>query len=65
MKTSTLSIAAVGLPLILTGSTPADFTGITTASTPNKYGIRVCRVYAEFDQLGDHFLLSAGTPANP
>ena len=28
-------------PLILTGSTPADFTGLTTVSKPNDFGIRV------------------------
>ncbi len=53
-------------PLILAGSVPAAFVGLTTVSKPNEFGIRVCNVYAEFDQPGvDRLVAVAGTLKNP
>ncbi len=67
MKVKNLwTLVGASAPLILTGSTPADFTGLTTVSKPNEFGIRVCNVYAEFDQPGvDHIEGVAGTVNNP
>ena len=60
------TLVGASAPLILTGSTPADFTGLTTVSKPNEFGIRVCNVYAEFDQPGvDRIAAVAGTVNNP
>ncbi len=39
----------VGTPLILTGSVQAGFTGISTASKPNEFGLLGVNVYAEFE----------------
>jgi hypothetical protein len=67
MKTTTLRIlVGVTTPLILSGSVRAGFTGISTASKPNPWGILTVNVYAEFDRPGeDHMLAVAGTPNAP
>ncbi len=67
MKATTLRIlVGVAVPLILTGSVEAGFTGITTTSKPNPFGLLVVNVYAVFDRPGeDHMIAVAGTPQNP
>ncbi len=67
MKAATLRmLAGVTAPLILTGSVQAGFTGITTTSKPNPYGLLVVNVYANFDSPGeDHMILIVGTPNSP
>ncbi len=67
MKATTLRIlVGVAVPLILTGSVDAGFTGISTTSKPNEFGLLVVNVYAVFDRPGeDHMLLVAGTPNAP
>ncbi len=67
MKVKNLwTLVGASAPLILTGSTPADFIGLTTVSKPNEFGIRVCNVYVEFDQPGvDHIEGVAGTLNSP
>jgi hypothetical protein len=66
MKVKTLSVlAGVSVPLILTGSSDAGFTGVTVTSKPNPFGIFVCNVYAEFDNPGNDAMLAiAATPAH-
>jgi len=59
-------LVGVTTPLILIGSVQAGFTGISTASKPNPWGILTVNVYAEFDRPGeDHMLAVAGTPNAP
>ena len=67
MKIKTLAIAAgVSIPLILSGSVQAGFTGISTTSKPNAFGLLVVNVYANFDRPGEDFMGAvAGTPARP
>ncbi len=66
MKMKTLVFAAgVSAPLILGGSAPAAFTGITTVSKPNEFGLFVCNVYAEFDDTADTIMGVSGTPNAP
>ena len=67
MKIKTLAIAAgVSTPLILTGSVQAGFTGLSTTSKPNPYGLLVVNVYANFDRPGEDAMVGvAGTPNNP
>ena len=67
MKVKALAVAAgASAPLILAGSAPAGFTGISTASKPNDFGIFVVNVYATFDRPGeDLMVIVAGTRDNP
>ncbi len=72
MRVRTLCLlAGTAVPLILTGSAPAGFTGISTASKPNPWGLLTVNVYAEFDRpdpgdgSGDHMLGVFGTPKHP
>ncbi len=67
MKATTLRmLVGVTAPLILTGSVQAEFTGISTASKPNPFGLLVVNVYANFDRPGqDHMIAVAGTPNTP
>ncbi len=67
MNIRTLAVlAGVSAPLILTGSVQAGFTGISTSSKPNPFGLLVVNVYANFDRPGeDHMVGVAGTPQNP
>ena len=67
MKVRTLAVAAgVIAPLILGGSASGGFTGISTTSKPNEFGLFVVNVYAIFDRPGeDHMLVVAGTPNSP
>ena len=67
MKVTTLRmIVGLTTPLILAGSVQAGFTGISTVSKPNPWGILTVNVYAEFDRPGeDHMLGVAGTPNAP
>ena len=39
----------------------AGFTGISTHSEPNEFGLLVVNVYAEFDGVDDYFQAVAGT----
>ncbi len=51
MKAKTLCLlAGTAVPLILTGSVQAGFTGIKVVSKPNEFGLLVVNVYAEFDR---------------
>ncbi len=66
MKTSCyLCLAGCCAPLILATSANATFTGLSTESRPNTFGIDVISVYANFDQLGDQLTAIAGTPLTP
>ncbi len=67
MKIKALSLlAGVGAPLILSGSVQAGFTGLSTTSKPNPYGLLVVNVYANFDRPGEDAMVGvAGTPNNP
>ncbi len=66
MKTSCyLCLAGCCTPLILATSANATFTGLSTESRPNAFGIDVISVYANFDQLGDQLTAIAGTPLSP
>ncbi|MHC4827610.1 MAG: hypothetical protein ACYTEY_13720, partial [Planctomycetota bacterium] len=67
MKLRTLSVlAGVGVPLILTRSLEAGFTGVTVTGKPNPFGLFVCNVYAEFDNPGGDWMAAvAGIPAAP
>lgn len=67
MKVARLrTLAVASAPLLAAGSAPAAFAGITTESKPNELGIRVCNVYAVFDQPGvDRIQAVAGTWNNP
>ncbi len=67
MKIKTLAVTAgVSVPLILSGSVHAGYTGITTTSKPNPWGILTVNVYANFDRPGeDQMFVVAGTPDNP
>ena len=66
MKVRTLALAAgLSAPLVLAGSASAGFTGLSTVSKPNEFGIFVCNVYAEFDNTEDHLQAVFGQPENP
>ena len=67
MKAKTLSLlAGTAVPLILTGSVQAGFTGIKVVSKPNAFGLLVCNVYAEYDRPGEDFHRAvAGTANSP
>ena len=67
MKVKTLWVlAGVSVPLILTASSGAGFTGVTATGKPNPFGIYVCNVYAQFDNPGNDWMQAvAGTPATP
>ncbi len=67
MKVRTLRLlAGTAVPLILTGSVTAGFTGISTTSKPNEFGLLVVNIYAEFDRPGqDFFTKVAGTAFAP
>ncbi len=67
MKVTTVrTLVGVATPLILVGGVNAGFTGISTASKTNPWGILTVNVYAEFDRPGeDHMLAVAGTPNTP
>ncbi len=67
MKAATLRILiGVTTPLILTGSVKAGFTGISTTSKPNEFGLLVVNVYAEFDRPGEDLMQAvAGTYLTP
>ena len=66
MKTRFLAlVGGCCAPLLVTGPATASFTGITTESRSNAFGISVISVYAEFDQLGDRVTAIAGTPQSP
>ena len=59
MKAKTLCLlAGTAVPLILTGSVQAGFTGISTASKPNPFGLLVVNVYAEFDRPGEDLIVA-------
>ncbi|MCH7797206.1 MAG: PEP-CTERM sorting domain-containing protein [Planctomycetes bacterium] len=67
MKIKALKVAAgVSAPLILAGSVHAGFTGITTTSKPNAFGLLVVNVYANFDRPGTDAMVAVGkTPDSP
>ena len=66
MKTSCyLCVAGCCAPLILATSANASFTGLSTESRVNPFGIDVISVYANFDQPGDLLTAIAGTPSSP
>ncbi len=67
MKASTLRLlVGVTTPLILGGRVHAGFTGISTVSKPNPWGILTVNVYAEFDRPGeDHMVAVVATPMSP
>ncbi len=66
MKTSCyLCLAGCCAPLFLATTANATFTGLSTESRPNAFGIDVISLYANFDQLGDQLIAIAGTPLSP
>lgn len=52
-------------PLILAAPTTAAFTGLSTESRTNEFGITVISLYANFDQVGDQLTSVSGTPLAP
>ncbi len=65
MKAKTLCLlAGTTVPLILTGSVQAGFTGISAVSKPNEFGIFCVNVYAEFDRPGEDFMIGVAGTAN-
>jgi MYXO-CTERM domain-containing protein len=66
MKTRTLfTLAGVGAPLILAGSTQAAFTGVKAVLKENTFALTY-NIYATFDQRpGDFVFAVAGTPLAP
>ena len=67
MKATTLrTLVGVTAPLIVTGAVSAGFTGISTLSKPNPWGILTVNVYADFDRPGeDHMIAVTATPNAP
>ncbi len=66
MKTSCyLCNAGCCAPLILAAPANATFTGLSTESWTNAFGIDVVSVFANFDQPGDQLTAIAGTPMSP
>jgi len=65
MKRKTLSVLAGVGTLIVSGTAPGAFQGLTWSSVPNPYGIFACDIYAEFDNPDDHIVAVAGTAAAP
>ncbi len=66
MRVRTLCLlAGTALPLILTGSAQAGFTGISTVSKPNPFGVGLftLSIYTEFDRPG--MLLRSSATALP
>jgi uncharacterized protein (TIGR03382 family) len=66
MKTK--SLALVGgccAPLLVAATASAAFTGLSTETRSNAFGIDVIGVYANFDAVGDSLTIVAGTPLNP
>ncbi len=52
-------------PLILAAPASAAFTGLSTESRTNEFGITVVSLYADFDQVGDELTAIAATPLSP
>jgi len=52
-------------PLILAAPTNAAFTGLSTETRTNAFGIDVVSLYADFDQVADQLTAIAGTPLSP
>ncbi len=52
-------------PLILAAPTDAAFTGLSTETRTNAFGLDVVSLYADFDQLGDQLTSISGTPLSP
>jgi len=52
-------------PLILAAPATAAFTGLSTESRTNEFGLTVVSLYADFDQVGDQLTAIAGTPLSP
>jgi hypothetical protein len=66
MKKHLAVLAGLGGTLLAAPGAAAEFTGLSFESKPNEYGIKVCHVYANFDQPGeDHFTAVAGSPQMP
>ena len=66
MKTSCyLLVGGCCAPLIMSAPAYAAFTGLSTESRPNEFGITVVSLYADFDQFGDQLTAIAGTPLSP
>ncbi|MEE8128867.1 MAG: hypothetical protein V3T48_01155, partial [Vicinamibacterales bacterium] len=52
-------------PLLLAVPTHAAFTGLSTETRTNAFGIDVISLYANFDQAGDQLTSISGTPLSP
>ncbi len=66
MKTSCyLLLGGCCAPLILAAPANAAFTGLSTETRTNAFGLDVISVYADFDQPGDQLSAIAGTPLSP
>ncbi len=52
-------------PLILAAPTTAAFTGLSTESRTNEFGITVISLYANFDEKDDQLISVSGTPLAP
>lgn len=53
------------MSLFVTTPASAAFTGLSTESRPNEFGIVVVSLYADFDQVGDQLTAVTGTPLSP
>jgi hypothetical protein len=51
--------------MIFAASASAAFTGLSTETRTNDFGLTVVSLYADFDQVGDQLNAVAGTPLSP
>ena len=65
MKSALSCFVGVSASLLLTGSAPAAFVGLTAESVPNEFGLLAVRVYAEFSSPHDRLLGAYGMPLAP
>ena len=66
MKTSCyLLLGSLCTPLILAAPANATFTGLSTETRTNAFGLDVISVYADFSTPGDQLTSIAGTPLSP
>ncbi len=52
-------------PMIIAAPTNAAFTGLSTETRTNAFGIDVISLYADFDHVGDRLTSISGTPLSP
>lgn len=65
MKKHLAVLAGLGGPLLAAPGAAAEFQGISFEERPNEFGIKAFRLYAEFDEPGDHMLACWGDQNSP